>query len=329
MELLAHISAKASKEDDDRYKAQFLAYLDFEPTETGGDSSQPVEAPGLKRRANTSRCPTVSNAGYQSQRDRSNPQFQLLEEMQARHKRKFRKLVAPSLKERNNLPNSGSRPASICLDTQLEYAAIESQIYSSFISSLGSCSPMEKPTKRPRLAPPIPRTQDTPVIPASSSSTPGEAALPPGVRTPQPTRVLKTPSPAPPSSLLPDTYGLSKSSLGSGSHTYPGGAVATAVNVSNGRTIEVGSLTGMETTSASQQVKAGAVLGSQVITAQHRVLSAFGRSETGLSGPHHSSTGEGPKAQSFEVCQRQEFMAISLIDLLPSLARLLPTTLQF
>src|SRR5579871_5985814 len=117
MELLAHISAKASKADDDRYKAQFLAYLDFEPTEIRGHFSQLVEAPGLKRRVNapsTSHYPPVGqttalNTGDQSERDRYKSLFQLLEEMQARHKRKSRKLVTPSLKEKNNLLNSGSR----------------------------------------------------------------------------------------------------------------------------------------------------------------------------------------------------------------------------
>jgi len=64
-----------------------------------------------------------------------------------------------------------------------------------------------------------------------------------------------------------------------------------------------------EIASEFQQDKASAVLGSQVVTAQHGVLYAFRRSETDISGPHHSSTVEGGKVPSCEAARRQKFVS--------------------
>jgi len=228
--------------------------------------------------------------------------------MHARHKEKPRKLMTPSLRERNYLLPNGSRSAQICLDTQLGYAAIESQIYSSSISSSDSCAPMERPAKRVRLAPQVPTTQDSPIVHVSSSTNTREAVLSSRVHATQPARVLKTHSPAAPSSLLPDTYNLSKSSQGGSNHTSPEDAVPATINVSNGKLITQphGSLAARGTASESPHGHTSAVLGSQGITAQHGALYAIGRSDIGISEPQHSSTVEDPKVPSSEISQRQK-----------------------
>lgn len=162
MELLVHIAAPTSKKDDDRYKAQFLSYLEFEPVR--------VNLPSEDVQQRTSKTPVV-------------PQ------------------TSPSAYAQN-LPGSVERKSA----WKTPFQRLEDvRIYRTLTSSAG------RTAKRVRLTPEFsPRNESFHTISTiRSSEEPNSVSRIPATG---PTKTLTTPSPAAPSSLLPDTYGLSPSS---------------------------------------------------------------------------------------------------------------------
>jgi hypothetical protein len=192
-EILVHISAPTTKDDDDRYRREALAYRNFKPARTiylDGRDGQTV-------------VPTFQH-----------PRHHALQHEQPRqihwNPRKTRR--SNSLNEIE--PNwSNSAPDTIgtqvILDTQRSVGAFDSQI--SFITnSTYDGEPMswdeQQPAKRPRTAKSIEDDSSSGhhrgAVPASYPSSPNKSPY---------ARVTSFPGLDPASSLLPDSYGLSKS----------------------------------------------------------------------------------------------------------------------
>lgn len=162
MELLAHIGAPTSKKDDDRYKEQFLSYLEFEPVR--------VKCCSEDARGDTSQAPLVprtSPSAYaQAQRDPREPKtawkspFQRLEDV-----RIYRNLSSPV--------NGSAKRVRLTPEF-----SIGNESYHSIST--------------------IPSSQESSAVSRITAT--------------EPIKVVKTPSPAAPSSLLPNYYSVSESS---------------------------------------------------------------------------------------------------------------------
>ncbi|KAF2432880.1 hypothetical protein EJ08DRAFT_731964 [Tothia fuscella] len=251
LELLVHISAPTTKKDDDRYRAEALAYLNFKPAIIHkGPPKTRKKTPPIMRPAKQA-APPKANSERACINSPAVPPHTILKALtrfapsnyetpmgaqpilRPEHvlSTPLQKLEAiqHDWKQRSSskkTPRSSANPilseTQLIFDTQFAVGALESQVYSASTSNFSTTisSPLqERTTKRPRL------TQAEPLVPNSSPTWPsgdvihihhniaaGEhSASPPTLETPQRMDPL--------SSQLPDSYGLSKSD-GSGSiHT--------------------------------------------------------------------------------------------------------------
>jgi len=223
MELLAHIAAPTSKNGDELYKAQLLAYLEFNPVGAVLSSEPSIHG----REDQTPRA--TSNGGEQN----------------------VTTLVEASF--------SWKSPFQQLEDVRIHHTDISPSV--------------ERPAKRRRLTPEFSvgiesfRSIST-VEDSEGSSTVSR------IPATQPAQAIHTPSPAEPSSLLPDTYSLSKSA----SSGMTDSVAKNAGNVTSDELLVTGQdRCEADARNASRNPESGTrrhtlKLGSQVIVIDHGVL---------------------------------------------------------
>jgi len=160
MDLLAHIAAPTSKKGDEQYKAQFLAYLEFEPVTVSISPEPDIESNIHQALQATAELEEQDATTLVEASVLWKSPFQQLEEIRIHH---------------TNVSWPAEKPNKVRRQTPEFSAEIE---------SFQSISTVD-----------IPEDEAVSRILAT-----------------QPVQTLQTPSPAEPSSLLPDTYSLSKSS---------------------------------------------------------------------------------------------------------------------